>query len=426
MEIQSSSNQNSYSLEGLSQAFSTVSQKTTDFAKFLESNPFSQSPAKNTGSFFDQGYELFQDLRELGSFISNAATQQRALGQGGFSGAMDLGQKVLNSYLTISDIPTPTLGELANVLQGGSVGELAQNYLLRNFGKDALEFGLTRLGLDAAAFGRNELIEAATGYLSGQSGLEIGFNALTSGKLGESVLGAGGVEALGNAGAIAGTTFNVVGAAYSFYDIFNRWGKSDPVSGLIQGATAGAAMGSAFPVVGTVIGGVVGGAIGFVGGLIKTGKHKDQVARDQVRKAMENAGIIGKDAKLTLADGSQFDIGKDGGAKLQNVDGTSRRQYEVDFKNPLAAETVAMAQGMAAVLTGGDKKLGSDFTGYFVNAALSNATTLDEAKANLQAIFKQFGVSPDAVTQGIQGLRARGKVTAEAAAVYESGFRRIL
>jgi hypothetical protein len=136
--------------------------------------------------------------------------------------------------------------------------------------------------------------------------------------------------------------------------------------------------------------------------------------------------MINDSWQLTLADGSLYDIGKDGKFKLTNTDGSTRRAYEVDFKNPLAEQTVAMLQPLAFLVTGGNQKLANDFTGYFVNAALSNAKTLADARKNAVAIFSSAQIEPQKIAEAIVALVQRGSISEERGKAYLSGLALLL
>lgn len=109
-----------------------------------------------------------------------------------------------------------------------------------------------------------------------------------------------------------------------------------------------------------------------------SGKDKDQTYRDNVRKNWQSTGVLDKDFNLTLADGNKFDVGKDG--SIQN--------YNVDFNKEGIGDVVAMANPLAAIMSGGSEKLTSDFAGYLTNAALSSG----DAKANIRKVYEDAGI----------------------------------
>jgi hypothetical protein len=244
------------------------------------------------------------------------------------------------------------------------------------------------------------------------------------------VVGAGAGEAIGSSAASStgtastfglGSALGVAAGLYGGYETAKyqsdapAGGKRDKNSAL-GGAASGAALGTGIlPGVGTAVGAVVGGLAGYLGSVFGSSKGKDQMARDQVRDVMKEQGMIGDDYSFLLADGSKYDIGKDGGASLLNYDGQGKRQaFDVDFKNPLAAETTAQSMALGMILTGGHKKLSDDFTGYITNSALSNAKDQRTATLNLQAITKQMmgqsGMDQNGAKQILDGLKTQGKI----------------
>jgi hypothetical protein len=131
-----------------------------------------------------------------------------------------------------------------------------------------------------------------------------------------------------------------------------------------------------------------------IGRMITSGKSDAQLLRDDFRGSLKEAGIADEKYQVTLADGSKFDIGKDGKAKLANVDQeTSRRYYEVDLNNPLATYAIPKIDAFVRGKYGPDAESAGykpeQFTAMLVNAATSNAKTQAEVDANIAAILKQ-------------------------------------
>lgn len=218
---------------------------------------------------------------------------------------------------------------------------------------------------------------------------------------------------------IASGALNILGAAQGGWDLISRWGKSTPAQGAMSGAALGAGIGSFFGPVGTGIGAAVGTIAGGLIGMIKTGKHKDQIARDQVRDMLVQQGFIGEDHKLKLADGSTFHIGKDGGAKTA----WGSRMYEVDFNQPFAAQTVSWMNPLADLLCGSNEKLKNDFCGYFTNAAMSNARSPEDIAKNVASIMGQFGLDAESLAQGIRRGVQEGRFERNIGAVYLQGIQ---
>lgn len=124
-----------------------------------------------------------------------------------------------------------------------------------------------------------------------------------------------------------------------------------------------------------------------------SGKSGEQRKRDSYRDSFQKLGLIDDAYNITLADGSKYDIGVDGGKKLQNIaanidGGTDRFTYDVDFSNPEAEQVVGWLQPLVVGLYGED---GHDMIGHLANAAMSSG----DAKANVQKYFEDIGLDRD-------------------------------
>lgn len=144
-----------------------------------------------------------------------------------------------------------------------------------------------------------------------------------------------------------------------------------------------------------------------VGKMMTTGKSDAQLLRDDFRGLLKQTGVADDSYNVTLADGSQYNIGLDGKTKLQNVGENidkkkTRNAWDVDFSNPLAQFAVQQIDPMIRkIYEGQDGKLKPEqYTGMLVNAATSNAKTEEEVKANINAMLsrsdfaKKAGVTP--------------------------------
>ena len=144
-----------------------------------------------------------------------------------------------------------------------------------------------------------------------------------------------------------------------------------------------------------------------IGKMMTTGKSDAQLLRDDFRGLLKQTGVADDSYNVTLADGSQYNVGLDGKTKLQNVGENidkkkTRNAWDVDFSNPLAQFAVQQIDPMIRkIYEGQDGKLKLEqYTGMMVNAATSNAKTQDDVIANINAMLsrsefaKQAGVTP--------------------------------
>jgi hypothetical protein len=208
--------------------------------------------------------------------------------------------------------------------------------------------------------------------------------------------------------------------AYGAYNDLQDWGQHTDRSfgGIATGAAKGGAEGYA---IAGPPGAAVGAILGASGRIVKTGKHKDQVARDSVRDRLQQSGFLDGNWAVTTAKGNKFNLGADGGASLLNMDGKgSRPYYNTDGSNPLSSQVIPMLDPLGEIIAGGNSKLRSDFTAYLTNAALSDAKTIDEAKANVQNFYSQLGITREDMNAFISDAEAKGLIDKDRANVYRA------
>ncbi len=223
---------------------------------------------------------------------------------------------------------------------------------------------------------------------------------------------AGAATALGTAASFA----NILTGIYGGLELAVNWGHSSPTAGASSGMALGASIGTLFcPGLGTAIGAGIGAIAGGLIGAISSGKHKDQKVRDRVRDMLVSARVLNEDFTLPLANGSRYDMGKDGGPR-DELGG--RRAFEVDFNNPLAQYAVAWMNPIIELLSQGNEKIKTDFVGYFANAAISGATSLQDVKRNVDSFMARFGISNEKLAQAVAYLAQSGRVNQETARAY--------
>lgn len=157
-----------------------------------------------------------------------------------------------------------------------------------------------------------------------------------------------------------------------------------------------------------------------------SGKNERQQQRDGLRSILQEIDVLDNDFKVTLADGSKFDLGVDGENKLENVgtniDGkTERFTFDVDFSNPIAGTVVGYTNPLATILFG--NPAGKEFTGHLTNAVMSTAPTSTEAaRANAQVIALQAGKDYSTGISTLNQLQASGQLSPEIADAYKNGW----
>ena len=250
--------------------------------------------------------------------------------------------------------------------------------------------------------------------------------ALISGAQGFSASGAAASASAASSGTSyaaaagsVGSAASIAGGIYGAIQLGLNWGKSTPATGASSGMAVGATIGTMiFPGMGTAVGAAIGAIAGGLIGAITAGKHKDQKVRDSVRDMLQQAGVINGEYQIRLADGSSYDIGKDGGPRDEFG---GRRPYEIDYKNPMTAQTIAWIDPIVALFSQGNTKVHTDFVGYFTNAALSNAKDLSDVRNNVNAIVSQFGISNEQLVNAIASMGQSGQLDKKTAQDWING-----
>jgi len=154
--------------------------------------------------------------------------------------------------------------------------------------------------------------------------------------------------------------------------------------------------------------------LSFLSNEFGSGKDKDQLARDAVRRRMKETGFLGPDEgdyNLTRLDGSTYDIGIDG----------SSRPFNVDFSQAGVGDVVGALNPLAAIMTGGDKKLTSDYAGYFTNALGNTADPYAEARAQ----YEKAGLDHSSAYGNVWNLFNAGKLDAATRDAYLNGVDQV-
>lgn len=147
-------------------------------------------------------------------------------------------------------------------------------------------------------------------------------------------------------------------------------------------------------------------------------KSQAQLERDQVRKALGNAGVLDKQGIGTLADNSAYDFGKDGSTmKWKEID-------KIADANPNSwGTTVNLTDALVA---GYGPRVNSNLSAWYAKAAVSNAgDDAEKARANVQHFAQQQGLSFDLIKQNLdQGLND-GRMNQQQYDAYLNGANRL-
>ena len=247
-------------------------------------------------------------------------------------------------------------------------------------------------------------------YRAYQSGDKLGagiYGAAGAGSLAAS--GALGAQAAGAASGAAGgyliPGLNILAGAYGGYQTAEQLsdmaaGSKRTQTGVLGGATSGAALGAgigsivpgAGTAIGAAIGAVVGGLAGAVGSWTGSSKGKAQMMRDQIRGVLQEGGILNQDFKGTLANGTQYDFGKDGSTlKWKNIDKIAEKQPSAWNAAVPLTDALATAYGFV-----GQKA--SDISAWYAKGAVSNAgDDPNIAIANARHFAQQQNITYDQI-----------------------------
>lgn len=266
-------------------------------------------------------------------------------------------------------------------------------------------FAATVQGLGAVAMGAG----AIQSYQQGNEGMAavqgVGAGALAYGAYGAATgtpATIGGVSA----GAIGGGVAVAAGAQM----VYKGWGQGGK-EGAINGAAGGTAVAAGMYAMGATNPYLLAAVVAFsvASNTMKTGKGEAQVERDGVRGFWEKQGFS-KDHKVTLADGSQFDVGVDGHGnqhefahpeKLpKGAENRTLSAYDVDYTNDLDYSAAIGATTLSRLLAGQKGTNIDQLGGQLTNAAIANIGHGKEmskenfatSMSNLRAFYAQGGI----------------------------------
>jgi len=248
-------------------------------------------------------------------------------------------------------------------------------------------------------------------------------NLAASGMVGQAAQ-TGAAEAMGGY-LIPGV--NVAAGAYGAYKTAEMTGgmaagKQRDVNATASGAMAGASIGTAIlPGVGTAIGAGVGALAGYAGSKFGSSKGKAQFMRDNIRKSLQEGGLLDEKFQGTLADGSKVNMGQDGSyLKWKNIDKVSASQPTAWNAAIPAADALAASYGFV-----GQKA--SDIAAMYGRAAVSNAK--DDPKvalSNMQHFAKQQNITIDLVKSKLEEAKADNRISQGQYDYYMSGAQQLL
>jgi hypothetical protein len=164
--------------------------------------------------------------------------------------------------------------------------------------------------------------------------------------------------------------------------------------------------------------------------LFGSGKGKQQVGRDSFRDLLVKQGIAQRpegtdETFINLFGGGQFDAGKDGGDRLTNPDGTSRRYFEVDMTAPGIGDAINALNPLGLILAQQSGTEQAAATGYLVNSVMSGGGDAGQIKNRILDIYQKSGFTPDQIDSGLQQLAQVGKISDSDLKIYQNAINSI-
>lgn len=165
-----------------------------------------------------------------------------------------------------------------------------------------------------------------------------------------------------------------------------------------------------------------------------SGKSKKQQWRDKLRDFGEEIGLFTKNNKgdgshlVQLADGSYYDIGKDGKNRIenygQNVNGeTDRFTYDIDWSDPRTGEVIGYLNPLAFMIYG---ESSGQMIGHLANAAISNNNSLSDSKDNIKHFAESAGIDYDKGVAILQQQQANGTITQQDYLIFLNGWNELM
>lgn len=217
-----------------------------------------------------------------------------------------------------------------------------------------------------------------------ETGAPMTASQLASGTSPGLLSGVGAMPTLPLAGVAAGIGLGAKG----LYDTF----KGDETKGPLDWASRGT--------IGIATGGLSEG-YRALDKLFGSNKGKDQLARDDARA--NGFGFLYSDPER-----SQINLGN-GQTVAENAinPGQPGSSYNVDFNREGIGSLVGALNPLAAIQSGGNQKLQSDFAGIMANAAASGGNSADIIKN----FYSQAGYDKSTASQALTQLKNEGKIS---------------
>lgn len=162
--------------------------------------------------------------------------------------------------------------------------------------------------------------------------------------------------------------------------------------------------------------------------LFSSGKNENQVYRDRIRDHLEESSPIVERIEgvhhIQLADGSMYNIGRDGQSSFKGLDGQDvKHGYEADWSNPLTGYAAGTLNPLIAIMLGENSNA---FENQLINAAVSNAQSAQDVLQNIRHFYGSFGYGDkQAAYAEVNKLVEEGVITRDEASAYQNALNQV-
>jgi hypothetical protein len=117
-----------------------------------------------------------------------------------------------------------------------------------------------------------------------------------------------------------------------------------------------------------------------------TGKDKDQQGRDKIKEFWRDKGLVTENWGLPIAGGKEYEL-------------RDNPEFWTPSERATSIAGIAdYAEPLAYLMTDGDEKHLSPYTGWLMNAGAEGATDLEGAKENFKAMYSKLGNAREILT----------------------------
>ena len=153
-----------------------------------------------------------------------------------------------------------------------------------------------------------------------------------------------------------------------------------------------------------------------LGKFLTSSKNENQLRRDRVRDQLEETGFLSKNDQgshqVQLADGSYYDVGRDGQTSFTGKDGKEvKHGYQSDWSNPLTGHAAGTMNPLKSMISAGAGGRDSGFSSQLVNASMFNADSDEGVRKNIRGFYDKMGIDRTTAIDTVNMLAEQGKLS---------------